>query len=62
MSTKRQPGDGGLSNPVVYDDIEQASAAATAQAETDAAIERMTPQDRAAWLTNLSASDPKDVE
>lgn len=62
MSNSKQRGDGGLSDPTMFDTIEQAQAAARAQAELDAALAAMTPYERAAWLANLAGSDPHDVE
>lgn len=60
--SSKQSGDGGMSDPTAFATLAEAEAHARAQAEQDALVAAMTPQERAAWLANIAGSRPQDVE
>ncbi len=62
MAKLKQPGDGGISNPVMYKTEEEASAAAIKAAAIDEMLINMSPEERAEWFANIAGSNPEDVE
>lgn len=62
MATDRAPGDGGFSNPVVFNTEAEAAAYAAKVAELDAALAAMTPQERAEWFAVNGSTPIQDLE
>jgi hypothetical protein len=56
------PGDGGFSNPTIYDTLEEATMSAARTAEIDAAYDNMTWAERHEWLEHIKGQRPEDLE
>ena len=55
-------GDGGFSNPKVFDTEAEAAAHAQKVAGLEAALDAMTPQDRAEWFAINGNTPIEDLE
>ncbi len=56
-----QPGDGGFSNPVVYNTIEEAASMPPDEVIYVRETYNMTPDEYWAWRANMANSNPEDV-
>ena len=60
MVDAEQLGDGGISDPVVYDTMVEAEAAARAIAARDSMLSMLSPEARAAWFESQDLGDVED--
>ncbi len=56
------PGDGGFSNPVIYETDEEMNAAYAAQVEQDAMFRAMSPVERHYYINMINNAEPGELE